>query len=148
MVPSTSQVPQPLPRVLYSLHIDDEEPISCVVRIRDNGADMVLIRSRHDTPWRMRINSSYSEDVVWKVGMGMLAGFSPQWSMKLIDPWTEKHPTTFCRQRVPLDRVWQWCKMELQQWHECENIRKKLSEHLPFGRLYVRVGRDRSAFYV
>ena len=29
MVPSTSQVPQPLPRVLYSLHIDDEEPISC-----------------------------------------------------------------------------------------------------------------------
>ena|SRR5436309_14006815 len=73
-----------LPRVLYSLHIDDEEPISCVVRIRDNGADMVLIRSRHDTPWRMRINSSYPEDVVWKVGMGMLAGFSPQWSMKLI----------------------------------------------------------------
>ena len=84
MVPSTSQVPQPLSRVLYSLHIDDEEPISCVVRIRDNGADMVLIRSRHDTPWRMRINSSYPEDVVWKVGMGMLAGFSPQWSMKLI----------------------------------------------------------------
>src|SRR6266496_243508 len=71
MVPSTSQVPQPLPRVLYSLHIDDEEPISCVVRIRDNGADMVLIRSRHDTPWRMRINSSYPEDVVWKVGMGI-----------------------------------------------------------------------------
>jgi len=32
----------------------------------------------------MRINSSYPEDVVWKVGMGMLAGFSPQWSMKLI----------------------------------------------------------------
>jgi len=84
MVPSTSQVPQPLPRVLYSLHIDDEEPISCVVRIRDNGADMVLIRSRHDTPWRMRINSSYPDDVVWKVGMGMFAGFSPQWSMKLI----------------------------------------------------------------
>ena len=89
MVPSTSQVPQPFPRALYSLHIDDEEPISCVVRIRDNGADMVLIRSRHDTPWRMRINSSYPEDVVWKVGMGMLAGFSPQWSMKLIDPWTD-----------------------------------------------------------
>jgi len=86
MVPSTSQVPQPFPRALYSLHIDDEEPISCVVRIRDNGADMVLIRSRHDTPWRMRINSSYPEDVV---GMGMLAGFSPQWSMKLIDPWTD-----------------------------------------------------------
>ena len=52
------------------------------------------------------------------------------------------------QQRVPLDRVCQWCKMELQQRHECENIRKKLSEHLPFGRLYVRVGRDRSAFYV
>jgi len=75
MVPSASEVPQPLPRVLYSLHIDDEEPISCVVRIRDNEADKVLIRSRHDTPWRM---SSYPEDVVWKVGMGMLAGFSPQ----------------------------------------------------------------------
>jgi len=44
MVPSTSQVPQPLPRVLYSLHIDDEEPIPCVVKIRDNGADMVLIQ--------------------------------------------------------------------------------------------------------
>ena len=29
MVPSASEVPQPLPRVLYSLHIDDEEPISC-----------------------------------------------------------------------------------------------------------------------
>jgi len=37
------------------------------------GADMVLIRSRHDAP-RMRINS-YPEDVVRKVGMGMLAGF-------------------------------------------------------------------------
>ena len=34
---------------------------------------MVLIRSRHDAP-RMRINS-YPEDVVRKVGMGMLAGF-------------------------------------------------------------------------
>ena len=91
MVPSASEVPQPLPRVLYSLHIDDEEPISCVVRIRDNGADMVLIRSRHGTPWRMRINSCYPEDVVWKVGMGMLAGFSP--SMKLIDPWAEVYVT-------------------------------------------------------
>jgi hypothetical protein len=59
MVPSASEVPQPLPRVLYLLHIDDEGPISCVVRIRDNGADMVLIRSRQETPWRMRINSSY-----------------------------------------------------------------------------------------
>ena len=104
MVPSTSQVPQPFPRVLYSLHIDDEEPISCVVRIRDNGADMVLIRSRHDTPWRMRINSSYPEDVVWKVGMGMLAGFSPQWSMKAhrsIDKERESCETN-TDQRFPL----------------------------------------------
>ena len=44
MVPSASEVPQPLPRVLYSLHIDDEEPIPCVVKIRDDGADMVLIQ--------------------------------------------------------------------------------------------------------
>ena len=29
MVPSASEVPQPLPRVLDSLHIDDEEPIYC-----------------------------------------------------------------------------------------------------------------------
>ena len=41
----------------------------------------------------MRINRSYPEDVVWKVGMGMLAGFSPQWSMKLIVPWTKMAPS-------------------------------------------------------
>ena len=45
MVPSTSQVPQPLPRVLYSLHIDDEEPISCVVRIRDNDVTLPVLRN-------------------------------------------------------------------------------------------------------
>ena len=45
MVPSTSQVPQPFPRVLYSLHIDDEESISCVVRIRDNDVTLPVLRN-------------------------------------------------------------------------------------------------------
>src|SRR5207248_11665939 len=38
-----------------------------------DAAESAAIRSRHDAP-RMRINS-YPEDVVRKVGMGMLAGF-------------------------------------------------------------------------